>query len=77
MGVGALGLLAILVQVGDSFIQKQQEQDSDPEAGDCRNKGELAHRCGLLHGGDEQAPHGGGCHYASCEAGQGLPETGA
>ncbi len=33
--------------------------------------------CGLVYGGDEKAPYGGGGHDAGGEAGEGAPEVGA
>ena len=52
------------VEVGDDFVEQQQEKDTYPKADDGWNKGPPPHLATLLDGGDEQAPHRG-CHHHS------------
>ncbi len=68
----ALGLAAVLVDVWDRMVQQQQKQHADPKADKRRKKGPMAHGCGLVNGGDEQTPHGGGHHHPGGKAGEGA-----
>ena len=52
------------------MIQKQEEEDADPEADERWKKGKLSHGSGLLHRRDQKTPYGGGGHDAGGEAGE-------
>ena len=52
------------------MVQHQQEEHARPDAHKRRDKGPLAHVLRLLHGGDDEAPHGCRHHDAGSEARQ-------
>ena len=69
--IGPFRPAAALVQMGDHPVQRQQEQDPQPEPGHSRGKGPPAHVLRLLHGRDQQAPDGGRHHHPGGKPGQG------
>ena len=67
---GALGLPALDMQMRDHMIQRQQEQNANPESQEGGKEGEFSHCRGLCNGGDQQAPHGSCHHYPGGKSGQ-------
>ena len=72
---GAFHLPAFLVQMGDHMVQDQQEEDTDPESGGCREKRPAPQIGGLFDGRNQQAPDGGRHHDAGGKAGQRPADT--
>ena len=52
------------------MIQKQEEEDANPETDKRREERHLSHGSGLLHRRDQKTPYGGGGHDAGGEAGE-------
>ena len=70
LAFGALYLAILGVQAGNDVVYGQQKQNADPEAGRRRKDGKLAQGCGLLDGGDKQAPHRDRHHHLGSKAGE-------